>query len=330
MSTIYDVAALAEVSPATVSRVFNGSPVSAAKIERVRDAADQLSYTPNRTARTLRKQTSEIIALVIPDIENPFFTALARGVEDAARCEGYSVVLCNTDDDLDREAQYLEIAALEHMAGVIIAPAGAETDLGPISRRSTAVVAVDRAVAGIDVDTVVFDNVGAGRTATEALIGRGFRRIACITGPEDIWTATERAAGWRDALCTAGLEIDESLLVHTDFRVGGGRAALEGLLALPSPPDAVFVTNNLMAVGVVEALRSRGLDPLAVGIAVFGDLPFTSTAPPGVSVVSVAARELGSLAAALLLDRMRGDAGPARTRVVEAVLSPSWSDGVPV
>jgi LacI family transcriptional regulator len=330
MATIYDVAALAEVSPATVSRVFNGTAVSADKVERVRDAAALLAYTPNRTARTLRKQSSEIIALVIPDIENPFFTALARGVEDRARADGYSLVLCNTDDDATREAHYLEIAALEHMAGVIIAPASSTSDLGPLHRRGTAVVAVDRTINGIDVDTVVFDNHGAGATATEALIERGFTRIACITGPLGVWTADQRADGWRDALVRNGITPDESLLVRADFRVDGGRRATDELLDLEAPPEAVFVANNLMAVGAVDALRERSMCPTQLGIAVFGDLPFTSAAPAGVSVVSVAARELGELAVDLLIERMRGNTSPPRIRVVEAVLSPSWSNGATV
>jgi LacI family transcriptional regulator len=135
MATIYEVAARAGVSPATVSRVMNGTKVSPELAELVRAAASELDFTPNRTARTLRRQNSEVIALIIPDIENPFFTALARGVEDRAQESGYSVVLCNTDEDTGKEARYIDIALSEHMAGVILAPASDHSDLSSLLAR---------------------------------------------------------------------------------------------------------------------------------------------------------------------------------------------------
>src|SRR6476469_6618531 len=165
MATIYDVAALAGVSPATVSRVLNGRSVSPAKERLVLEATEQLNYTPNRVARTLRRQLSEVVALVIPDIENPFFTSLARGVADTAQQAGYSVVLCNTDGDLERERHFLDIALSEHMA----------SDVRALLDRKLAVVAVDRPVRGADVDSVVLDNVGAGRLATRVLWEAGYR-----------------------------------------------------------------------------------------------------------------------------------------------------------
>ena len=203
MATIYEVAKRAGVSPATVSRVFNGSVVSAEKERLVRAAAEELAFTPNRTARTLRRQSSEVIALVIPDIENPFFTSLARGVEDSARAAGFSVVLCNTDEDTEKEAHYLRIAVLENMAGVIIAAASDRSDLGPLLARSRAVVAVDRGPHGFDIDAVMVDNRTGGRLATRALIDHGCRRIACITGPADVETAQRRRRGLERCVCTA-------------------------------------------------------------------------------------------------------------------------------
>src|SRR4051795_7207600 len=169
MATIYDVAALAGVSPATVSRVLNNRPVSPAKERLVLEASEKLNYTPNRVARTLRRQLSEVVALVIPDIENPFFTSLARGVADTAQQAGYSVVLCNTDGDTAKEQHFLDIVQSENMAGVVLAAAARTTDVQPLLGRGRAVVAVDRRIAGPDVDSVVIDNVGAGRLATQAL-----------------------------------------------------------------------------------------------------------------------------------------------------------------
>src|SRR6478609_6365870 len=169
MTTIYDVASRAGVSPATVSRVFNGTKVSPEKVEAVRRAAADLDFTPNRAARSLRTQTSEVIALVIPDIENPYFTEMARGVEDVASEAGYSVVLCNSDSQPDKESTYLQIAIAEHMSGVIIAAASDATNLDSILATGRPVVAVDRATR-YDLDGVVMANREAGIAATESLI----------------------------------------------------------------------------------------------------------------------------------------------------------------
>ncbi|WP_218683162.1 LacI family DNA-binding transcriptional regulator, partial [Microbacterium sp. BF1] len=187
MATIYDVAELAGVSPATVSRVFNGTSVSEEKVAAVRDAAAKLNFTPNRTARTLRRQSSEVIALVIPDIENPYFTEMARGVEDVASEAGYSVVLCNSDAQLEKEATYLRIAIAEHMSGIIIATADEQSNLDSILATGRPVVAVDRSTT-YDIDGVVMANRAAGTSATRDLIDAGYRRIAYIGGPEHIDT----------------------------------------------------------------------------------------------------------------------------------------------
>lgn len=316
MTTIYDVAARAGVSPATVSRVFNGTKVSEEKVAAVRQAADELSFTPNRTARTLRRQSSEVIALIIPDIENPYFTEMARGVEDVASEAGFSVVLCNSDSELAKESTYLRVAVAEHMAGVIIAPASEETDLSAVLSLRRPVVAVDRGTQD-DVDSVVMANRSAGVSATEGLLAAGHRRIAYIGGPSDVDTASERAAGWRSALGTAhpGLDLDE-LQRFTSFRVGGGRAAMEELLTLADPPDAVVAGNNLIGVGAIQVLSERGLTPPRVGVAVIGSLPYTTLSPQAVTVIRLPARHMGVTAARMLLERIAGDTQPARTVVL--------------
>ncbi|GIF72141.1 LacI family DNA-binding transcriptional regulator [Asanoa siamensis] len=316
MPTIYEVAARAGVSPATVSRVFNGQNVSADKSRRVREAAETLGFTPNRVARTLRLQNSEVIALVIPDIENPFFTSLARGVEDVAQAAGYSVVLCNTDEDHEKESRYLDIALSANMAGVILAAAGDHSDLDALIRRGRPIVAVDRGPHGYDIDAVLVDSRAGGRAATEALAAQGFRRIACITGPRDVETATLRAEGWRAAVTGLRLEHDEQHLIYADFRIDGGHKAMRQLVELPTPPDAVFVANNLMGVGALQLLAERGLLPPAVGMAVFGDLPIFAPTPLAVTLVSLPARHLGVTAADLLLKRINGDDQPPRTIVL--------------
>ena len=321
MATIYQVAALAGVSPATVSRVFNALPVSEDKTRRVRDAAAKLGFTPNKTARRLRNQSSEVIALLIPDIENPFFTALARGVEDRAQESGYSLVLCNTDDDPAKELRYLQIVTSEHMAGVILSPASDEANLGAIVALGRPVVAIDRSTP-YPVDAVRVDNRAAGVDAATALFDAGFRRIACIAGPAGIENSEDRLLGWRQTVARRGDPADArpDYLQHADYRVDGGRAAMTALLALPTPPDAVMTTNNLMAVGALQVLGEAGIAPSRFGVAMVGDLPFSTRTPPEVAQVQLPARHLGLMAADMLFDRIGGDLRPARTIVLRAEL----------
>lgn len=323
MATIFEVAARAGVSPATVSRVYNGTPVSEEKAQLVRRAAAELNFVPNRTARALRRQASEVIALIIPDIENPYFTSLARGVEDVAQAAGYSVVLCNSDDDPAKEATYIDIAALENMAGVIIAAVSEDPRLERMTDRGRPVVAVDRPI-NFEVDAVVMANRESGEVAARSLIDAGYQRIACITGPEQVGTARERAAGWQ-AVVTEHGEFDDpgKYLRFADFRVEGGRETLAEVLALDPPPDAVVAANNLMGVGALQLLSERNLTPPKFGVAVIGDLPFTTLTPTAITLVQLPAREMGMRAASLLLERIGGDTEPAREVILDHTVKPA-------
>ncbi|MEU1592233.1 LacI family DNA-binding transcriptional regulator [Streptomyces sp. NPDC005708] len=321
--TIHDVARAAGVSPATVSRVFNGGKVTPERVLSVQQAAEALGFAPNRLARSLRKQRSSVIALIIPDIENPFFTSLARGVEDAAQRTSFSVVLCNSDEDTDKERRYLEVALGEQMAGVIVAAASQdETDLGPLLARGVPVVAVDRRPHEADVDAVQVDNQHGGEAATRHLLRAGYRRIACIAGPPGASTSEERLAGYRMALRSAPdpAPADDAYVRHGDFRVEGGRAAMRELLALPEPPDAVFVANNLMTIGVLGALREVGRTPPSIGVLSFGDVPWSSLIQPSLTVMELPSYELGRTAADLLLQRIEGKPSPLQTVVLRATL----------
>ncbi len=316
-ATIYDVAALAGVSPATVSRVLNGSAVSPEKAQKVREAAAALDFRPNRTARMLRTGGSEIIALVIPDVENLFFTALARGVEDRALAAGYSVVLCNTDEQPEKEARYLDIAVAEQMAGVVLASAGTTPDLAALTARGMAVVAVDRPLPGLGIDVVTLDDAAAGARATRALYDRGHGLVACVTGSADASTAALRARGWREVVSERSSGVDPDLyLRHTDYRPAGGRCAAADLLALPEPPDAIFAANNMLGAGVLAHLADAGLSPPEIGVAVLGDLPWPAWEAREVAVQPWPGRLLGETAAEVLLRRIRGDATPPRTLVL--------------
>jgi LacI family transcriptional regulator len=322
MVTIYDVAARAGVSPATVSRVFNGIKVSPDRVVAVRLAASELGFVPNRNARRLRTSSSEIITMMIPDIENPFFTVMTRAVEDIARADGYSVMLCNTDEDPVREQEYLRVAVSDPVAGVILAPSSGSTDLSLAVEREVPVVCVDRHAAGPAVDTVVADNLMGATSSAKLAWDAGYRRVACISGPENVETADDRYRGWMSAYLEAtGKEPPEELAVRTRYTVAGGEEATRKLLALPDPPDAIFAANNKLASGVIRALAAAGRMPPEVGVVSFGGLPLVLLVPAGVMVTHLPARQLGLTAATMLLERIRGLKGPAREVVLPVVIS---------
>jgi len=316
MTTIYDVAARAGVSAATVSRVLNnGGNVTPDTVARVRKAVGELGYRPNAVARNLRRRQTRVWGLIISDIENPFFTGMVRGVEDAAHQAGYSLVLCNSDDEAAKEQSYVQVALAERMAGVIITPSNeAETDLTPLLEQGVPVVAVDRRLHRHEVDTVVADNVRGARLAADHMVASGCRRLACITGPTQTTTAQERLDGFRASLGAAGLEVIDELVVEENFKEDGGYRAAEQLLALPEPPDGLFVANNLMTVGALEAVLDAGVkvpdDLLMVG---FDDIPWARLTRPRLSTVEQPVYEMGQEAGQLLAARLGGDVRNPRT-----------------
>ena len=304
------------MSVATVSRVLNQSrPVDPVLQERVQAAAERLGYRPSGAARALRLQVTNMISVVVADIENPFFTSLVRGVEDEALASGYGVLLCDTDDDLEREAQYLRVAAVERVAGVVAALSGPVDSLAPLDDAGIPLVAVDRVPPGSDgIDSVTADNRLGGRLAAERLLASGCRRLACITGPAGVVTADERAAGF--------VEVAGDAVVHrADFRAAGAEQVTDELLAGGDRPDGLFVTNNLMTVGTVTALRRAGLRiPTDVQLVGFDDFPAAPLMDPPLTVIAQPAREMGRLAAELLLGRTVEPDRPARHDVLAPVL----------
>jgi LacI family transcriptional regulator len=305
MATIYDVARRADVSPATVSRVVNGrANVDAGLAERVRRAMRDLNYRPNAVARNLRRSRSSFWAVIISDISNPFFTSMFRGVEDVAQPAGFSVLLCNTDNDPAREERYVDAALAEQIAGVIISPTGSSPHVRRIVEAGVPVVVIDRRLEDTEVDTVIADNETGAAAATAHLIESGYRRIACLTGPADVFTATSRLAGYRLALARAGRPYDGALVRHADRRHDGGNRAMTSLLALDPRPDAVFVANNLLTGGAVEAIFEHGLTmPTDLGLVGFDDLPWARLVRPALSTVAHPTYELGKAAAELLRAR---------------------------
>lgn len=318
MATINDVARRAGVSTATVSRALNGkSTVDPTLVARVRAAATELSYHPNGLARNLRRQETAVIALIIADVENPFFTAVARGVEDIAQAQGYSVVLCNSDESAEKERRYIDVALEERVAGVILSPTGAtSSNVARLRERGTPVVAVDRPLpAG---DQILVDTRLAAREATDHLIAAGYRRIACVTGPAGVRTAEDRLAGYGDAIHAARLP---SVFRQAEYRASGGRAATVALLAEPEPPDALLIANSAMAIGALEAVGEAKLRlGRDIGVVAFDDAAWAHLIDPPLTVVAQPAYEIGKQAATLLLTRIGDSAAEPKTVTLAARL----------
>lgn len=304
MPTIYDVARMAAVSPATVSRVMNGrGNVDPLLANRVQQAVSELGYRPNGAARSLRRQVAPVWALIISDIENPHFTSLVRGVEDVAQALGHSVVLCNSDEDLSKERRYIEVALGERMAGVIISPASdRHTDLQPLLDRDLPVVTIDRRIRGSSIPSVLADNVTGAQAATAHLVEQGYERIACITGPMRTSTAVQRLTGYRRALRTAGRTYDRSLVRVADYKEAGGYEATRSLLDEREAPDAFFVANSLMTIGALERLVDAGLGVATdVGVVGFDDHAWARLVRPALTTVAQPTYELGRTAAQQLV-----------------------------
>lgn len=322
MPTISDVAKAAGVSTATVSRVLNGNTeVDAVMAARVRTAVKTLAYRPSRIARSLRTRQSSVWALIISDIRNPFFTDMVRGVEDVAFANGYSLMLCNSDENLGKELDYLQLAQAENMAGVILTPASlSETNISNLTTSGVPVVTVDRRLDSAEVDRVLIDNASGAEMAVAHLAAAGYRRIGFISGPTTTSTGAERLAGYLSGVRQHNLPAGEDLIRHGDFHEEGGEAAMEELLRLPEPIDAVFVANNLMTLGALEAITHAGLAvPGDIAVVGFDDMSWAPLLRPPLTTVAQPTYEVGAETARMLLSRINGFTGPAR----ELMLAPT-------
>jgi LacI family transcriptional regulator len=265
---------------------------------------------------------SNVWTLIIGDIENPFFTGIARGVEDAASRAGYSVVLCNSDENVGKERSYLDNALHEQVAGVILSPASdRETDLESFLRRGLAMVTVDRHPYRGDTDSVMVNNAEGAYSATRHLIEQGYQRIALLGGRPTVTTSHERRLGYRRALEEEGREVEPRLEAWSSLKQADGQAAMRKLLAVRPRPDAVFVVNYLMAMGAVQAIREAGLRvPEDVAVATFDEVPWGELIEPRLTVVAQPVYEIGRNAGQMLLERLGNRRSPTQHRVLSTEL----------
>ena len=309
MPSLTDVARLAGVSIATVSRVINESDkVSSATREAVQKAMKELGYIPSRVARRLRQRGGlrHLLGVILPDIQNPFNAEIARGIEDVAYANKFAVLLCNSDDKLVKEQFYLNVMRSESVDGVILPP-NQESDeaVRNVIEAGMTVVIVDRALKNVSVDTVAVDNIFGAHEAVQHLIQKGHSRIGLIAGPSSISNSRQRRRGYEKALKEADLPLDSELIRIGDYKQNSGRVLAKELLELPSPPTALFVSNNLMAVGALEAIHEKKLKvPESIALIGFDDLPWAEALDPPLTVVRQPAYEVGKAAAEMLINRL--------------------------
>ncbi|SFA88168.1 transcriptional regulator, LacI family [Collimonas sp. OK607] len=305
MATIKDVARTAGVSYTTVSHVLNHTrPVSDDARARVLAAVESLAYVPSALARSLKSKTTGSIGLIIPNNTNPYFSEVARGIEDSCYAAGYSVILCNSDDDPAKQRDYLNVLLTKRCDGLIVATL-AQTDGELLRKMKVPTVLLDRAPKDMAIDLVAVDNAAGGALAAAHLLGLGRRRIACIGGPQDIAISRERIGGLRQTLLDAGVELPEALLAYADFTSAGGYLAARNLLALPQAPDAIFCCNDLMAIGALRAAAERGIAvPEALAVVGFDDIDLAQFVHPTLTSVAQNTRRLGQITAECLLQRI--------------------------
>lgn len=334
MATIRDVARRAGVSPSTVSHALNNTRfVSQDLRHRVLDSVRDLDYEPNAVARMLSRKRSTSIGLIVSDINNAFFASIARGVEDVAQRHGHTMVLCNTDADVTREAACLRALKSRQTDGVVLASAGsAHQYLTSLVRQGYPIVLVDRELPELALPAVLIDNEHAAYRAVRHLIARGHSRIGMLAGRPSFSTNIQRIAGYRRALREAGLDVDARLLITGGSSIEAGARATNQLLEVDPPLTAIFAGNNLVSIGALQAIVSKGLGvPDDVALVTFDDLPFpwSDVFRPRLTTVAQPAYELGTRAAEMLIRQLQASAPPPTRRIIlEGKLVVRESSGV--
>ena len=324
MANINDVARRAGVSTTTVSHVVNATRfVREATRLRVEAAVRELGYVPSGVARSLKQNTTLTFGMLLPNNSNPYFAEVLRGLEERCYAAGYNIILGNSNDDAGRQAHYLRVLAEKRIDGLVLVTsrevglreAGLREVLGELN---IPVVLLDREIPGLACDLVEVDHVTGGLIATRHLLELGHRHVACISGPAGLSPSSQRRAGWKQALAEAGVAREEGDLARGDFSARSGYQAMQTLLGRPSRPSAVFVCNDLMAFGALAAAYEAGIPvPGALSIVGYDDIELAAYSSPPLTTVAQPKRQIGALAAELLLARVGGRGGPPRREVLE-------------
>jgi LacI family transcriptional regulator len=304
--TMRDVARLAGVSIATVSAVLTGKkPVSTELRGRVDEAMRVMDYHPDHVARSLKMGSTNVVGMVIPDVTNPFFTELMQGAESEARRCGISVMLCNTDGDPAIEHTQLNTLLARRVDGILLSCADSFAPWERLERRKIPFVFFDRLPLGFKGAAVALDNRAAAAEATNYLIGLGHRRIAIIAGSQKVSPGIARLEGFREAMEGAHATIRKQYLRYGDFSIEGGyRSGLE-LIALPSPPTAIFSCNNKMTLGLMRAMAEQRVPcPEEISVIGFDDFEWSANFSPRLTTMGQPTRAMGRRAMEMLLDQI--------------------------
>lgn len=326
-----DVARLAGTSPAVVSYVLNNGPRPVAPQTRARvlAAIEQLGYRPNGIARSLRMNRTMTLGLVVPDNANPFFAELARAIEEESFARGYTLLIGNAAEDDARQTSYVRTFLARQVDGLFLVPAhGPVGCLPDLQRARTPWVSLDRQVPGAGAPAVLVDNRGGAYAAARHLIEHGRTRIACLAGPVDVMPATDRIAGWRDALAEEGVRPSRMSVWHAPFGRRAGYQAAQEILAGPDRPDAIFVASDEQALGALRAVTEVGLRcPQDVALASFDGIPAAAYSTPALTTMAQPFAAIGHAAVTHLLNQITGDDGP--TEVLPVSLLARGSCGCP-
>ncbi len=308
--TVKDVAKLAGVSTATVSRVINDDPrISPGTKARVLESIKELDYKINNIARSLKTNKTYTIGFICPELANNFYMSVAKGVEDELRKQGYNVIVCNSNESVEEEKQRFELLVEKCVDGIILIPTSDDgVHLNRLTGQNIPVVLVDRLVDGFTADAVLVDNINGCYSAIEYLINNGNRRIGFIGGDMRLTSARERYEGYTRALGDYRIPVEESIVRFGDFHVRSGYEAMKGIMESGNPPSYVFVSNYFMHVGATKYLMEHGREhENPVSIASFDDMELTSVLGFCNVIVDQPITEIGGRAAQLLLGRINGE-----------------------
>jgi LacI family transcriptional regulator len=310
--TLKELAVRAKVHPSTISRVANNDPglrIASSTRARIEALLRETGYQPNGIARGLKLRQTKVLAVVIPDVTNPFFAALFRGVEDAAAPRGFNVLLCNTDGSPERQRSHLQSLEARRVDGVILASSYLkDPGVRDLRRQRVPYVLVNRFSDDGEDPFVGADDMLGGQVATAHLLKLGNTRIGHLAGKPTVSTGVLRRRGYLAALALAEIPADPQLVVESGYTEEGGALAARRLLSLRDPPTALFAVTDMAALGAVEAARSMGLRiPEDVAIVGYNDIPLASRVSPGLTTMHVPIHEFGSVAVGLLLEQIESD-----------------------
>ncbi len=318
MATIKDLAARTGLSTATVSKYLNGFTLKERNALAIREAIAELKYRKNDIARSLKTSKSRAIGVLIPTLENPFYSAITSSIERTLMESGFSTIICSYYSELHAEREKIEFLLNKMVDGIIHFPLNRTVDYDILKQVDGTVplVLVDRPIEGIECDVVMSDNVGAAFGAVERLIALGHRRIGIILGPDDQYSPALRLEGYRLAHEKHGLAVDPRLVVRGDYSMTSGRDLLFRLLDGENPPTAVFSTNYETTVGAMLGINERGISlPERLSFFGFDDFALSTVFRPRLSVVAQPVRLIGKTSAELLMRRVRGDLADFPLRV---------------